>query len=260
MEYISSDHKRRYGNSILCIHAPHFPSNSDRYSVATNPDPIRRSLAHRRWRRLDHGDDANEHIGSGSPGDGGTSWRRWKCLGPARHDYTARLFANNRYFIRQRNYKPECDVAHFHRRSGRLNGGRMGRCTQHRISRRVCDLPLNAPDRLSFGGYGPAPDQFPSAVTLPYDNTAGFLMGVALANLSTSFASVTVTMWDDLGNQLGTQNLSIAGSGHAAFVLPNQFPLTSGKRGILRFQATGGIAGLGLRFSPFGTFTSVPAM
>jgi hypothetical protein len=95
---------------------------------------------------------------------------------------------------------------------------------------------------------------------IPYDNAAGFVMGVALANLSTSFASVTVTMLDDSGNQLGTQFISIAGSGHMAFVLPNQFPLTAGKRGIVKFQAAGGLAGLGLRFSPFGTFTSVPTM
>jgi hypothetical protein len=109
-------------------------------------------------------------------------------------------------------------------------------------------------------GTVPLQTQFPSTVTLPYDNTAGFVMGVALANLSASFASVSVTMWDDLGNQLGTQNLSIAGSGHTAFVLPTQFPLTAGKRGIVKFQTSGGIAGLGLRFSPFGTFTSVPTM
>jgi hypothetical protein len=78
--------------------------------------------------------------------------------------------------------------------------------------------------------------------------------------VETSFASVTVTMWDDSGNQLGTQFTTIAGSGHTSFVLPNQFPLTSGKRGFVKFQATGGISGLGLRFSPFGTFTSVPTM
>ena len=111
-------------------------------------------------------------------------------------------------------------------------------------------------------GTVPLQDQFPSTVTLPYDNTAGFVMGVALANLSVSPASVTATMWDESGNQLGTQTISIAGSGHAAFVLPTQLPLTAGKRGLVRFQsaATGGLAGLGLRFSPFGTFTSVPAM
>ena len=111
-------------------------------------------------------------------------------------------------------------------------------------------------------GTVPLQSQFPSTVTLPYDNTAGFVMGVALANLATSSASTTATMWDDSGNQLGTQTITIAGSGHTAFVLPNQLALTAGKRGIVRFQTagTGGITGLGLRFSPFGTFTSVPTM
>ena len=111
-------------------------------------------------------------------------------------------------------------------------------------------------------GTVPLQSQFPSTVTLPYDNTAGFVMGVALANLSTSSANVTATMWDDSGTQLGTQFITIAGSGHTAFVLPTQLSLTTGRRGIVQFQsaATGGLAGLGLRFSPFGTFTSVPTM
>ena len=111
-------------------------------------------------------------------------------------------------------------------------------------------------------GTVPLQSQFPSTVTLPYDNTAGFVMGVALANLSTSAANITATMWDDSGNVLGTQIITIAGSGHSSFVLPTQLPLTAGKRGIVKFQsaASGGITGLGLRFSPFGTFTSVPTI
>jgi hypothetical protein len=108
----------------------------------------------------------------------------------------------------------------------------------------------------------PLQTQFPSTITLPYDNTGGFVMGVAIANLSTASAAITATMWDDSGNLLGTQTLTIGGSGHTSFVLPDQLPVTAGKRGIVRFQstATGGISGLGLRFSPFGTFTSVPTM
>jgi probable HAF family extracellular repeat protein len=104
--------------------------------------------------------------------------------------------------------------------------------------------------------------QFPSTITLPYDNTAGFVMGAAMANLSASAANVTATIWDDTGKQLGTQNLTIAGSGHMSFALPNLIPLTAGRRGIVQFEtaAGGGLAGLGLRFSPFGTFTSVPTM
>jgi hypothetical protein len=108
----------------------------------------------------------------------------------------------------------------------------------------------------------PLQSQFPSTITLPYDNTAGFVMGVALANLSSTSANVTATMWDDAGNQLGTQAIEIAGSGHTSFVLPTQVPQTTGKLGIVTFQTTaaGGIAGLGLRFSPFSTFTSVPTI
>lgn len=91
-------------------------------------------------------------------------------------------------------------------------------------------------------------------------DTAG-CMGVALANLSTSSASITATVWDS-GTNLGSQTITAAGGGHTSFVLPTQIPLTAGKHGIVRFQsnATGGITGLGLRFSPFGTFTSVPTI
>jgi|GEM_PF-2401921 hypothetical protein len=111
-------------------------------------------------------------------------------------------------------------------------------------------------------GTAPLQAQLPSTLTLPYDNTGGFVMGVALANLSTASASITATIWDDSGNPLGTQTLTIGGSGHTSFAMPDQLTTTAGKRGIVRFQsaAAGGIAGLGLRFSPFGTFTSVPAM
>ena len=111
-------------------------------------------------------------------------------------------------------------------------------------------------------GTVPLQAQFPSTVTLAFDNTAGFLMGIALANLSSATANITATIWDDNGNQLGTQNLTLAGSGHTSFVLPNQILLTAGKRGVVQFQsgASGGLAGLGFRFSPFGTFTSVPPL
>ncbi|HLY17640.1 MAG TPA: hypothetical protein VKR61_10475 [Bryobacteraceae bacterium] len=111
-------------------------------------------------------------------------------------------------------------------------------------------------------GTVPLQSQFPSTFTLPYDNTAGFVMGVALANLSVSSANITATMWDDSGNELGSQTVEVAASGHTSFDLPSTLQPTAGKRGIVTFQstATGGVAGLGLRFSPFNTFTSVPTI
>ena len=108
-------------------------------------------------------------------------------------------------------------------------------------------------------GTVPLQSQAVSAITIPYDNTGGFATGVALANLSTSSAILTATSWDASGNQLGTQNITVAAGGHTSFVASTQFPETAGVSGILVFQSSSaGIAGLGLRFSPFGTFTSVP--
>jgi hypothetical protein len=109
-------------------------------------------------------------------------------------------------------------------------------------------------------GTVPLQTQFPSTITLPYDNTTGFVMGVALANLSASSANVTATTWDDKGVQLGSQVIAIAGSGHTSFVLPDKIGPTASKRGIVTFQSPSGIAGLGLRFSPFFTFTSIPTL
>ena len=109
-------------------------------------------------------------------------------------------------------------------------------------------------------GTVPLQTQLSSTITLPYDNTAGFVLGVALANLTTATVNLTATIWDESGNQLGTQNLTIVGSGHTSFVLPTQIPLTAGKRGLVQIQSGGGLAGLGLRFSPVGTFTSVPTL
>jgi hypothetical protein len=107
---------------------------------------------------------------------------------------------------------------------------------------------------------GPASSASPSSsLRLPYDDTAGSVMGVALANSSTFSTTITAIIFDENGMQLGTQNIRIAGNGHTSFVLPNQIPLTAGRRGIVQFVTASptGLAGLGLRFSPLGTFTSV---
>lgn len=113
-------------------------------------------------------------------------------------------------------------------------------------------------------GTVPLQTQFPSTMVLPFENTAGFVMGVAMANLSATPATITATVWDEAGNQIGTTTLNpIPGNGHTSFVLPDQIGSTAGKRGIVRFQSsgTGGLAGLGLRFmNAQNTFTSVPTM
>jgi hypothetical protein len=109
-------------------------------------------------------------------------------------------------------------------------------------------------------GTVPLQGQFPSKIVLPYDNTAGFVTGVAISNLSTVSVTVTATIWDQNGFQLSVQSIALPGNGHTSFAFPDRLGVTAGKQGIVAFQSSGsgGLTGLGLRFSPFGTFTSVP--
>ena len=110
-------------------------------------------------------------------------------------------------------------------------------------------------------GIVPLQTQSPAAFVLPFDNTAGYVMGVGFANPATNPTDITATVWDDNGAQIDIHTLTLPAKGHAAFVMPALIPASAGKRGVVRFLSTGtgGIAGVGLRFTPVNTFTSAPA-
>ena len=76
-------------------------------------------------------------------------------------------------------------------------------------------------------GTVPLQSEFPTTFTLPYDNTAGFSTGVAIANLSASSAGVTVTAWDESGNLLVTKSIEIVSDGHTSFNLPDELTQTA---------------------------------
>jgi hypothetical protein len=107
--------------------------------------------------------------------------------------------------------------------------------------------------------------QFQPSVVIPYDNTTGSTTTAGLVNLANIPVNVTATIWDENGVQLTTQFLTIAISAHMAFAVPTQFPVTAGKRGIVRFDNTSSmdaLAALGLSFSSLlgNSFTSIPAL
>lgn len=85
-------------------------------------------------------------------------------------------------------------------------------------------------------------------------------MGAALANLSTGLAAVTATIFDADGTLLTVQQLSLPPSGHTAFLVPDRFVQTAGRRSLIQFQSSGGLAGLGLRASPTFALSSVPTI
>lgn len=102
----------------------------------------------------------------------------------------------------------------------------------------------------------------PSSYLLAFDNTNGAGLGVALSNVSAQLASVRVVIRDDTGVQIASGSLPVAGSGHSSFVLSDLFPATATQRGTIEFDtpAGGKIAVLGVRTTPPGTLTTVPAL
>ena len=95
-------------------------------------------------------------------------------------------------------------------------------------------------------------------MVLPFDNTSGFVDGLALGSLSAGPANFTATFYDNNGNQLGSQQtISLAGNGHTSFLVSSQYSFAANLSGIMK--VTGGtLMGLGLRASPYGTLTSIP--
>ena len=96
---------------------------------------------------------------------------------------------------------------------------------------------------------------------LPFDNTSGVVLGVALQNVSASAANITVILRNDTGLQIGSGSVNLPASGHTSFVLSTQFPVTANIRGTAEFHTpTGGqISLLGIRYTG-GTLTTIPVL
>jgi hypothetical protein len=112
-------------------------------------------------------------------------------------------------------------------------------------------------------GTSPLQTQFGSKMVVPFDNTGGFVTGVAVANLSTTAATITATVLDLNGNQIGTYSLQLPANGHTSFLFPSQFAVSTNQQGIVQFSSNSGgsLAGVGLRATATaGTFTSVPVI
>lgn len=93
-----------------------------------------------------------------------------------------------------------------------------------------------------------------------FDNTSGYSTGIAVANNYSLQAVVVLTIRDDTGRILLTENIFLAPNGHTSFSLTERFLFTRNIRGTveLRRPAGGQIGVLGLRFNPRGAFTTIP--
>jgi hypothetical protein len=103
-----------------------------------------------------------------------------------------------------------------------------------------------------------------SAFLVPYDNSDGFQTGIAVTNQSPdSPADLTLVLRDEAGSTLSTEFLSLPARGHVSMATGDTYKSISGRRGTIEVRSSSSgsrINVLGLRFSPFGSFTSIPTI
>jgi hypothetical protein len=97
-----------------------------------------------------------------------------------------------------------------------------------------------------------------SNVFLPFDNTLGYVTGVAISNANpTQTVTVNAIFTSDTGSQSNAV-ITLPAHSHTAFVMPTAYPATAATRGSIRFlPSSPDIAVVGLRFSPNNSFTSL---
>ncbi|MBZ5677067.1 MAG: hypothetical protein LAP61_22720 [Acidobacteriia bacterium] len=102
-----------------------------------------------------------------------------------------------------------------------------------------------------------------SAYVLAFDNTGGFVSGIALANISAQSGNVGITIRDDTGATVFSSTIAVAGMAHTSFVLSNSYGFTAGKRGTVEFDPPPGmqISTLGVQANTAtGGFSTIPAL
>lgn len=112
----------------------------------------------------------------------------------------------------------------------------------------------------SLGQDATAPAVSPaSRILVPFDNTSDLVTALAVANPNASAAAIQVNIKTSDGATSTGALPQMPAKGHWAFVLPDLFQETKGKRGLAEFYvASGSFSIIALRFNPTSAFTSAP--
>lgn len=106
----------------------------------------------------------------------------------------------------------------------------------------------------------PVERRSPASSVLPFDNSADYSTGVAVANSSElGGAVVLLVARDGEGRHLFSDLLQLPARGHTSFALAEKYPALAGLRGTLEFQNTreGVIAVMGVRIHVSGTLAAI---
>jgi hypothetical protein len=98
---------------------------------------------------------------------------------------------------------------------------------------------------------------YPDALTLPFDNTSGYVSSVAFANTAAAAATLDIEFLDPSGATLHTVQQSLAARGHVAFETTTYSQL-AGRKGTVRIrQSAASFSGIAFLFSPDGPFSTL---
>ena len=94
---------------------------------------------------------------------------------------------------------------------------------------------------------------------VPYDDSNGFVTGIAVVNPTSSAESIQVAFRTTTGGVATATLPSVPAGGHMSFVLSQQFPIIQGHEGLAEFtSSTGTFSMIALRVNPTSSFTAAP--
>lgn len=96
---------------------------------------------------------------------------------------------------------------------------------------------------------------------LPFDTTTGLTTGLAVANVASTSAPISVVIHDDAGATLATDTITLNGDGHLSFVITDRYASALQKRGTIVFHTPPGgqVGAIAIRATSAGAYTTIPA-
>ncbi len=94
-----------------------------------------------------------------------------------------------------------------------------------------------------------------SPFTIPFDETQGRFSGYGFANTSNAPVIMVLTFYAPNGQMIGQYTEQLPAFGHRHFLLRDKVPAVANNKGHVQISGQG-IAPLGFRFTPHGTFTT----
>jgi hypothetical protein len=98
-----------------------------------------------------------------------------------------------------------------------------------------------------------------SRILVPFDNSSGLIMAIALVNPNASVETVSVNFRTSDGTTSTATTPNLPSRGQITFLMPQQFAGTANKSGLAEFYVSSGtISIIALRANPSGAITSAP--